>query len=256
MDSQRSPARLPREIIIRSDSGDSRRIGHAMIYRALCRGLRRIMRPVRSFCAAALVLVAGTVGCTSSAGSSAIVGNPDYPGSSAPPASPIPVRTGLYERIPPACSTVDTATLRAIAPGIGAGSEKDVSGSEGAGDGIVQRNCLWGQASGPGWTRTGLVFIVLETGADARINADGEYQNELSDALPGASLQAIRGLGDEAQLSEERYKTYSFAQLHILLQNVVITIGYFGSDAGGSMTAGEMRNGAVAAARAVLTALR
>lgn len=219
-----------------------------------------LMLPVRQFCAATFILVAGIAGCASSAGSPAPDSQPavspasDYPGSSAPPASPIPGRTSLYKSIPSACATLGTATLRAIAPGIGTGSEQDFSETnEPVGD-FVQHVCSWGQASGPDWTRTLLVQVELAAGADARSTADGEYQNEVSADVPVAS-RTIPGLGDEAQLGEKQYKNSSSALLHILVQNVVITIEYGGTDSGGDMTAAQLNNGALAAAQSVLKAL-
>lgn len=201
-----------------------------------------------SWWVAALVLAAGIAGCTPPPR--------DYPGSSVPPASPLPVRSGLYERVPRACATLDkTATLLAIAPGIGAGSEQDFSEN-----GVIQEDCNWPDASGPGWNRSLLVVVELETGADARVNADDQYQNEVTSDLPPAT-QVIRGLGDKAQYGEKTMKVlgttgaWSATVLHILVQNVVITVQYTGQDLGGAMAANEMRNGTLAAARAVLTAL-
>jgi hypothetical protein len=209
------------------------------------------MRPVRSWCVATLILVAGIAGCASSsvppAASPASTVNRDYPGSSAAPATPVPARSSLYEGIPAACSTVSAATLRSIAPGAGAGTETDASG-----DGVTERTCGWGPASGSGWTRTLTVFTEIEPGAEARLNASGEYQNEAS---TDSSPQAVSGLGDKAALSVEQLKNTSFGTLHVLSQNVVITIQYGGRDAGTNMTASELRNGTVATAHAVLAAL-
>jgi hypothetical protein len=219
------------------------------------------MLAMRQFCAATFILVAGIAGCASSAVSPASGPQPavgsqsDYPGSSTPPADPIRGRADLYESIPSACSTLDAATLRAIAPGIGTGSEKDYSETDEVGGGVVEHLCLWGQASGPDWTRTLSVIVELETGAYARSTANGEYQNEVSTDGPVASLQAIHGLGDEAQLGEQQFPNSSSALLHILVQNVVITIEYSGTDFGGDMTADEMKNGTLAAARSVLESL-
>jgi hypothetical protein len=64
---------------------------------------------------------------------------------------------------------------------------------------VVQHVCTWGLASGSAWTRTVVVQVELETGASARVDADGEYQVEAS---YGATPRSIRGLGDRAQLAE------------------------------------------------------
>jgi hypothetical protein len=216
------------------------------------------MRPVRSWCVATLILVAGMAGCASPAASSvaspasggkspATAGNGDYPGSSVAPARPASVRSSLYGRIPAACSTVDAATLRSVVPGAGRGTEHDV-----ASDAVTEHTCGWGPASGSGWTRTLTVVVELEPGADARLNASGEYQNEAS---TDSSPQAVSGLGDKAALSVEQLKNTSFGSLHVLSQNVVIAIQYGGRDAGTNMTASELRNGTTATARAVLAAL-
>lgn len=214
------------------------------------------MRSARLLAAMALVLLAGTAGCASSPTTparSSPVATRDYPGSSAPPADPVPAPDVLYKRIPPACSALDAATLRAIAPGGGTGSENDASSNGVIGDRVAQHDCVW-HAEGPDWTRTVTVQLELETRTDARVNAAGEYQNELPSL---GSRQAIPGLGDKAQLSEQQLKTGSSAQLHVLSQNVVITIAYLGADSGGAaMTATEMRNATITAARAALTAIR
>lgn len=217
------------------------------------------MRTVRRMPAAALVVAAGTAtaACTSSAGSAAAAGQRTYPavagsggsfpGSSVPAARPVPVPAGLYKAIPSACGMLGKATVEAIVPGGGAGSGQELPGSD-----IVTHICDW-DASGPGWSRQLMVMTELDTGPDPRAQAAGAYPAELPDL---GTQQAIRGLGDKAQLSVQRLKSgSSSAQLHVLTRNVVITVQYLGSDNGGPMTAAEMRNATVAAARDALTAL-
>lgn len=140
----------------------------------------------------------------------------------------------------------------AIAPGIGTGSEQDYSETDEPLGDVVEHTCYWGPATGPDWTRALLVVVELEPGA--RSNADSEYQNEVSSGIPIAS-RAIPGLGDKAELGEQQYKNSSSAVLHILVQNVVITVEYGGTDSGGDMTAGQLYNGTVAEAKSVLKAL-
>lgn len=209
-------------------------------------------RSLRSLCTVILILAAGT-GCASAAGSAGAPGNSRYPGSSVPGSRPIPAEASFYKRIPQACSTLDMATLLAIAPGSAAGSETDTTRNGVIGDGVIEHICTW-DASAPHWTRSVLVLIDVETGPDARIDADGAYQDEVSYTLGPA--QPIRGLGEKSQLNERQMKTSSSDQLHVLRRNVVITVEYQGNDHSGPMTSGELRNGTMAAARSVLAAVR
>lgn len=210
---------------------------------------------VQRFCVGAAIVVAGTAGCSAARGASPdapgsspnVPGGQQYPGSSAPPASPVRSATGLYKSIPKACSTLDAATLRAVAPGASAGSETDTSQG-----GVTEHVCDW-HAETSAWSRTVTVTLELDSGGDARTTAGGDYQNELSYA-PGAP-QAIAGLGDKGQLNERAMKAGSSAQLHVLRQNAVITISYTGADAGGAMAASEMKTGTITAARSVISAL-
>jgi len=97
-------------------------------------------------------------------------------------------------------------------------------------------------------------MIELDPGPAGPANAAGAYQNALSYA-PGPP-SAIPGLGTRAQLNEARTKAGSSAQLHVLRRNAIITVAYVGTDSGAPMTAAEMRNGPVTAARSVVAALR
>lgn len=210
---------------------------------------------VRCFCVGAAIVMAGTAGCSAASGeapdvpgsSPDVPGGQQYPGSSVPPASSLPSATRLYKSLPKACSTLNGVTLRAIAPGASAGSETDTSQG-----GVTEHVCDW-HAETSAWNRTVTVTLELDSGGDARTTAGGAYRNELSYA-PGAP-QAIASLGDKAQLNERAMKTGSAAQLHVLRQNAVITISYTGADAGGAMTASEMKTGTTAAARSVISAL-
>lgn len=208
--------------------------------------------------ASLLVVVVGAAGCSSATsgavpdvpGSSANVpGGQQYPGSSAPPARPVPSATGLYESLPKACSTLNAVTLQAIAPGASADPETDPSQS-----GVIQRVCEW-HAETSAWTRTVMVTLEAFSGGDARTTADRHYRTELSFA-PGVG-QAIPGLGDKARLNAATItmKTGSAAQLHVLRQNAIITISYMGADSGGPMTPTEIKTATVSAARSVISAL-
>jgi hypothetical protein len=201
---------------------------------------------IRVLCAAALVL-SGTVGCAVASGQQpAVAGNGNYPGSSVPPVNPVQTPPTAYKRVPSACAVVGAATLRAIAPGVGdAGEEVHANG------GVVEHICSWGQASGPGWNRSLMVIIDLET-SGSPVDAANAYETE----LPGiGSSQMIRGLGDRASLNVQPLRTWSSAQLHVLTRNVVITVQYTGEDVGGVMSSSEMKNATVAAARSILAAI-
>lgn len=198
-----------------------------------------------------LVAVAGAAGCSSATSGEHpdVPGAQKYPGSFAPPASPLPPATGLYRSLPKACLTLNAATLQAIAPGASPGPETDPHQN-----GIIQRACEW-HAETSAWTRTVTVTLEAFSGADSRTTADRHYRTELS-FDPGVG-HTIPGLGDKARLSAATItmKSGSVSQLHVLRQNAIITIDYNGADSGGPMTPTEIKTATVSAARSVISAL-
>jgi hypothetical protein len=182
----------------------------------------------------------------------------EVPGASPPPAAPTPARSTPYRTIPEAGPAINAATTGALVPGAEADKAAPVSRG-----GIHYRRCTW-TAAGRYGRRILTVMLTVVTdqagvyGQGAVSAAGDRFQTVAGDQSEYGSgdVRLLRGLGDRAHLSSTAGGVFRLASLHIRTRNVIITVAYAGSDADGH-PAGEAiaANGAITAARAVLTAL-
>jgi hypothetical protein len=199
---------------------------------------------VRRALAAATMALPGMIAACSSATS--------QPPTSVHPA--VPARSSVFATIPPACSLLNSRTLSQL--GLAAKGQQRPSAQE---TGLTEEYCTWTSRPGNPVSPTVTIIVDLFTAAYGQapaVAAQQQFQNNVSEQAQadGSRASRVRGLADEAFINQVTRGSLSQSQVQVLDQNVLLTLAY-GEPASSESISAPLSDGALTAARAILTTL-
>jgi len=174
-------------------------------------------------------------------------------GSSQPPTSvqpAVPARSSVFATIPAACSLLNGRTLSQL--GLAAKGQQQPTAQE---TGVTEEYCTWTTRPGNPVSPSLDIVVDLFTAAYGQTPA-AAFQNNVSsqEQIDGSHASRVHGLADEAFINQVTRGGFSQSQLQVLDQNVILTFA-FGEPTSSESISAPLSDGALTAARAVVTTL-